>query len=74
MGPSKRPAVATAERSRTESPMATAGRGGAAARDLGRKTPKGRFSRGKWESGGMLMKDLRGIVGALTKMGSDVPG
>lgn len=48
-GPLKRPASERTERSTTESPIATPGRGEAPA--LGRNTPYGRFWIGNWEPG-----------------------
>ena len=66
-GPSKTPAAEMTDRSRTKSPMATPGRGGGGGEEspatvaeegLGRKTPKGRFSNGKWDSRGTSTKDL----------------
>lgn len=59
-GPSRRPAEATSERSKTQSPMATPGRAGAVGEGL--NTPQGRFCMGKCESGSTSMNDLRAAI------------
>src|SRR5207248_6266186 len=54
----KNPRASRTSRSRIKSPMATPAR---AFPSRGLKTPKGKFSIGKSESGRMLIKDLSGI-------------
>uniref|UniRef100_A0A0A9DAE1 Uncharacterized protein n=1 Tax=Arundo donax TaxID=35708 RepID=A0A0A9DAE1_ARUDO len=64
-GPSKSPASATAARSTTNSPIATAGRGGGEAPPLLRKTPKGRFWMGKCEPTGTSTNDRSCFASAI---------